>query len=621
MAVSAPALVPRMSWTRARPLAAGAALLALGAIVAAVFVAGNITRSTVAERLRIEAEARVPAALAALRGELEKHRAIPLILREDPSLRDALRSLDEPELRQLDQKLERLAQVTRATVLYVLDNQGLTVAASNWREPTSFVGNDYRFRDYYARARETGTAEQYALGTVSRRPGVYFSARVDDAGGQPLGIVVVKLELDAVEDAWRGGGQPVFVADDRGIVVATSNPDWRFHTIRPIPEAEKGAIRESLQYGEAPLTPLDLRDDPLAGFVRAGNGEGIRRFAQAQAEVPDGLAGWRLHLLVPANAQLRSATALAQVLTAMAMTIVLASAFLLMRRSVRFRRLRQEEERAAADLEARVTERTQDLANANSRLTAEIAEREKAEERVATLRDDLAQANRLATLGQVTAGVAHEINQPLAAIRTYAENATFFIEQGRRTDADANLRTVVGLTERIATITDTLRTFSRRARMPLERVAIDEVVDGAMLILKGRIRETGVRIERRVEGGPATIMGGRIRLEQVLVNILRNAIEALEPRRDGRVSITIENAPQIVRITVADNGPGIAPDMLATLFTPFRTSKERGTGLGLVIASDIVTELGGQLAAHNRDEGGAEFVVTLPSADAPKDPS
>lgn len=594
------------AWARALGLAA--------AFVGLVVAAGIVARQVAAERLGQEAQARLPPAVAALRGELEKQRALPAILREDPGVQAALAGRDPAALRAVDEKLERLAQATRAAVIYVLDASGLAVAASNFRAPTSFVGSDYRFRDYYRGAMDRGSAEQFALGTVSGRPGVYLSARIDASDGAPMGVVVVKVELDSVEQDWREGGQPVFVTDGRGIVVATSVPQWRFLTVRPIGEAEAADIRRSLQYGEASLEPLGVRADrALPGLVVAeGLGTRATRFAQASAAVPEGLAGWQLTLLVPADGTLATAAAAAQLLAALAMVLIGGSAWLLVRRGRSARRRRLAEEQAASELETRVAARTADLADANRRLTAEMAERERAEERLAALRDDLAQANRLATLGQVTAGVAHEINQPLGAIRTYAENAALFLERGDGGGARRNLDSVVGLTTRIAAITETLRNFSRRGTRPPEPVAVEDVLDGALLILKSRIRESGIAIERRSNSDGAVVMGGRIRLEQVLVNLVRNAIEAVGDRQGGRVELAVAVEGPVVRVTVADNGPGIAPDMLAGLFTPFRTSKAQGTGLGLVISSDIVTEFGGRLSAANRPDGGAEFTVTLP---------
>ncbi|MCO6051858.1 ATP-binding protein [Mesorhizobium sp. RP14(2022)] len=610
------AIEERARHSRLAALSARAALLIglVATFVLVVLFCGEVARRFTAESILADARARLPSAASALRGELEKQRALPLILKEDPTVMTAIATRDPAQLGALNEKLDRLARATRAAVIYILDASGTALAASNFREPTSFVGSDYRFRDYYSAALANGTAEQYALGTVSQRPGVYFSARMDRSEQRGLGVVVVKVELDAVEADWQSGGQPVFVSDERGIVLATSVPAWRFRTLRPIANAEAAEIRRSLQFGEASLVPLRLETDPaLDGFVSADTGDGkAQRFALAQADVPAGLPGWRIHLLAPAGRELSGATNLARLVAGLVLAILLLAGFLLFRRGRLARLQRKEKERAAAELETRVIERTMDLASANQRLTGEIAEREKAEARIATLRDDLAQANRLATLGQVTAGVAHEINQPLAAIRAYAENAQLFLRRQDGNNAAQNLERVVGLTDRIASITDTLRGFARRGRSALEPLSVEAILDGAMLILRSRIRESGVELERRSVGGEAIILGGRIRLEQVLVNLVRNAVEALEGREHGRITVETVNGVEEVTIAVSDNGPGVPPEILPVLFTPFKTSKAQGTGLGLVIASDIVSELGGVLSATSRPGEGACFTIRLP---------
>lgn len=610
------AIEQRDGHSRLAALSARAALLIglFATFVLVVLFCGEVARRFTAVSILADARARLPSAASPLRGELEKQRALPLILKEDPTVMTAIATRDLAQLRALNEKLDRLARATRAAVIYILDASGTALAASNFREPTSFVGSDYRFRDYYSAALANGTAEQYALGTVSQRPGVYFSARMDRPEQRGFGVVVVKVELDAVEADWQSGGQPVFVSDERGIVLATSVPAWRFRTLRPIANAEAAEIRRSLQFGQASLVPLRLETDPaLDGFVSADTGDGkAQRFALAQADVPAGLPGWRIHLLAPAGRELSGATNLARLVAGLVLAILLLAGFLLFRRGRLARLQRKEKERAAAELETRVIERTMDLASANQRLTGEIAEREKAEARIATLRDDLAQANRLATLGQVTAGVAHEINQPLAAIRAYAENAQLFLRRQDENNAAQNLERVVGLTDRIASITDTLRGFARRGRSALEPLSVEDILDGAMLILRSRIRESGVELERRSVGGEAIILGGRIRLEQVLVNLVRNAVEALEGREHGRITVETVNGAEEVTIAVSDNGPGVPPEILPVLFTPFKTSKAQGTGLGLVIASDIVSELGGVLSATSRLGEGACFTIRLP---------
>ncbi|WP_162246019.1 MULTISPECIES: sensor histidine kinase [unclassified Aureimonas] len=599
----------------ARAIVRGLELAMLVVLVAVlVIAAGELARRSTLTGLAEEAVSRLPLAATALRGELDKQRALPAILSEDPTVREALRGNAAATLL-VDEKLRRLQLSTRAAVIYVIDRDGRTIAASNFEETTSFVGRNYRFRRYFEGALAQGSAEQVALGTVSGRPGVYIARRVGASAETAEGVVVLKVELDDLEADWKAGGAPIYVADSRGIVVATSVPDWRFKTLRELSGEEAAEIRDSLQFGTGPLEPLPLKaDSAFPGLVVDAGG---RQFVDASAPVVGGLPGWRLHLLLPTVAPVAAAQSLARLVAGLAVALVLAAAALVLRRLSRRRAERAEEARRAIELEAKVADRTRDLGAANDRLTAEIGERARAEARVLSLRDDLAQANRLATLGQITAGVAHEINQPLAAIRTYSENAGLFLDRGDVETARANLATVVGLTRRIAEITDTLRGFARRGDAVQAPVEIEAAVDGALLILGSRIHASPAQVVRRSGAGGAAVLASRVRLEQVLVNLVRNALDALGEAPGGRVEIATAADEDGVRLTIADNGPGISDSVRATLFTPFATTKPNGLGLGLVIAGDIVTELGGTLRLDAGRAEGAAFTIELPRGRAP----
>jgi two-component system C4-dicarboxylate transport sensor histidine kinase DctB len=260
-----------------------------------------------------------------------------------------------------------------------------------------------------------------------------------------------------------------------------------------------------------------------------------------------------------------------------------------------------------------VGERTAELRRTNRKLTVEMEERRRAEAHVHQMQDQLVRSNKLATLGQIAAGVAHEINQPVAAIRTYADNAAVFLERADTKTAASNLGLIAGLTDRIGLITDELRAFARKTNAPPAPVTVRDAVEGALLLVGPRLRQQGVRVVRSEEAESLPVMAERFRLEQVLVNLLQNALEALEGAPDPQVAIQVSTRRNQVRIVVADNGPGVAPETAKTLFTPFATTKPLGLGLGLVISRDIVAEFGGELVLEPGG-GGASFVITLPKA-------
>jgi two-component system C4-dicarboxylate transport sensor histidine kinase DctB len=581
-----------------------------------LWVSGEVARRLATVSLETQARTDADLKAALLRAVLEKQRALPLVLAQDTALGDALVTQDRAALDQLNHKLEGLAAGTQAAVIYVVGRQGVAVAASNWREPDSFVGNDYRFREYYQKAISSGKAEHFALGSVSKKPGLYISQRVDGANG-PLGVVVVKLEFDPVEAAWAASQKPTYVTDRRGIVLITSIPSWRFMTIGEIPANALVAIRESLQFGEAPLRPLPFRQ---AGDLDGGNlvevvmpgSTGATEFLDLKTPVPT--TPWTLQHLVETAPSFDAATREGRLLALLGLLPVLAAGALLLRRRHAASLRISEALRAREELERRVLERTADLSQARDRLQTEITDHRNTERTLQAVQQDLVQANRLAILGQVAAGVAHEINQPVATIRAYADNARVFLERGQGASAADNLGNIAALTERIGLITDELRALSRKGRRDAEPTSLRLVIEGAVQLLRSRFAGRMETLDIALPPPDLLVMGMRIRLEQVLINLLQNAFEAIgDKKADGRVEVRFEVTGEAVAVTVSDNGPGIAPDILQSLFTPFNTSKESGLGLGLVISKDIVADYGGRIEVSSSDAG-TSFTVHLKKA-------
>lgn len=531
----------------------------------------------------IAAQQQARSAASRLAGELQKFRLLPLVLIEYPEAHTVLAGGDAAAVRRMNSKLELLADRTDAAVIYLIDRDGRTIAASNWRTPQSFVGQNYGFRPYFRDAMAKGGAELFALGTVSGRPGLYIARRVEE-NGRTLGVIVVKVEFDRLESEWARQPLTTFVTDDHGVVIITSRPDWRFRTLAPIDEKTRAAIRAALQFGNLPLTPL-----PPAREGKTWTGGDVR-YREAAVTIP--MPGARLHAFQPLAPAEASANATAR--TAILIAFILLAALLTWVFRAREKQRLQEEARRM--LEVEVAARTADLVEANRRFRS--------------AREELAQASRLGTIGQITAGVAHEINQPVAAIRGFAENAGIFLDRGEAGRARENLGTIVSLTERIGAIVTELRTFARRSTPALGPVEIAVVIDGALLLVGDRIRERGVAIEREGAVVGLRCVADRVRLEQILVNLIQNALDALGGGAGPCIRISVEAGDE-VEITVADNGPGIAPEVADNLFTPFVTGKADGLGLGLGIARDIAREFGGALDLVPSPLGGAAFRLTV----------
>ncbi|MGU3493089.1 ATP-binding protein [Xanthobacteraceae bacterium A53D] len=587
-------------------------VLAIAGLIALDQLARRAAERWALSQVRISAEAAVGLRVAMLRSEIEKQRTLPLVLAEDPGVRAVLEKPDESRMLALDARLEALAEATRAGAIYLMDLSGMTIAASNYRTSESFVGSDYSFRPYFRTAMKDGHAEHFAFGTVSLRPGLYMSRRLEGDTG-PLGVIVVKAEFGQVQDEWRRFAEPTYATDERGIVLVSSEPAWRFQTTVPVPESQRADIRTSLQFGDAPLDLLPIRpvqvppDTVAVGAPQALAGQ---TFVEVEAPVPT--TGWTLHMLAPTAPSLALATTAAR---SLALLLALAGFGSLGLWLARRRRLDEEREQEAAtrrELEARVEERTGELSQANDRLRGEMEERQRAQSQLTQLQDDLVQASKLAVLGQIAASVAHEVNQPVAAIRTYAENARLFLDRNDAAAARGNLTIIGDLTDRVGSITGELRAFARKSPADVSRVRLREIMDGVRLLVGHRLRQQDIALDVDLGGEDLAVLAVPVRLEQVFVNLLQNAAEALDGRADGAIRVTAQVAGGDVVITVADNGPGLPPEVRKALFMPFVTTKSAGLGLGLVISRDIITDFGGTFSAG--EGAGAVFTITLPRA-------
>jgi two-component system C4-dicarboxylate transport sensor histidine kinase DctB len=593
-------------------------LVFLLAFAAVFYAAGIYGRGTALSGLQAQGRTEANLKVALLRAVLERPRALPLLLARDRDIEDTLESDDQSKRIVLDRKLADLIAPTKAAVIYVVAADGIAIAASNWQEKKSFVGNDYRFRSYFSRALKEGNAEHFALGSVSNRPGLYISHRVGPVE-KPLGVVVVKMEFDQLESDWRDTQRPSFVTDSNHVVLVTSIPSWRFMTTEALPQSGIAAIRDSLQFGDAPLVPLPLTVletlAPDAAVVRVFlPGGGAIRYLQIT--VPVATTDWDFRYLLPIDGAVAADMREYRLLGALALLGVFSVAAIWIRRRQLAQMTIIEAQAARDELERRVEERTRDLSLARDSLQLEISNHRSTESKLQVVQQDLVQANRLAILGQVAAGVAHEINQPVATIRAYADNSKVFLERRQMEPVEENLDLIAALTDRIGAITDDLKALARRGRTAAEPVVLADVLDGAVMLLKSRF--TGsldmLAIETLDEG--LKVMGSRLRLEQVFINLLQNALEALEAAKagpDGSVTVSAISSRDEIAVTVADNGPGIAADILSSMFQPFNSSKEKGLGLGLVICKDIIADFGGRLTVDT-DERGTRFTVYLKKA-------
>ncbi|PYB85110.1 ATP-binding protein [Pseudomonas soli] len=525
----------------------------------------------------------------ALHTLIERYRALPAVLALDPELIAALRGpVTEQVQDALNRKLERINGAANSSTLELLDRTGLAIAASNWRMPTTYVGSNYGFRPYFKQTRSQGSGRFYAVGVTSGVPGYFLASAVNDEHGRFLGAMVVKLEFPELEREWRQGNDILLVSDARGITFIANQDGWRYRELQPLSGADRAELAETRQYDKQPLVPLQhqalTRFTDTSHLTRVQGPDGTAEYLWER--LPLEAEGWTLHLLrKPQVAEDGRNAALAA--AAIWLSLVFAALFVSQR--LRLARLRQ---RSREELKRQVEERTRELR---------------------TAQEGLVQSAKLAALGQMSAALAHEINQPLTTQRMQLETLRLLLDHGRHDEARQALEPLEQMLSRMAALTGHLKTFARNSPGGLrERLDLATVVDQALHLLDTRMRAENVEVALYL-ARPAWVRGDAIRLEQVLINLLRNALDAMADKRYKRLEIRIEADDAQWRLSVLDSGGGILDTDLCRVFDPFFTTKPvgEGLGLGLAISYGIVIDAGGHLQVENLP-GGARFSLTLP---------
>ncbi|MBT3145162.1 PAS domain S-box protein [Neptunomonas phycophila] len=646
--------------------------------------------------------------------------------------------------------LEQVNSVIGASDTYLMNSEGVTIAASNWTKSSSFVDRNFSFRPYFQDAVKGQPGRYFALGTTSNKRGYFFAYPVKHRG-TIYGAVVVKIDLNEIEEDWSDPDTDLLVTDEDGVIFISTQPEWKFHTLRPLSQADVKRIINSLRYGNHQLTSLDVikREQRADGsqLITLVDGPEIRNSALDGArageyllqntQVPE--AGFKVVILAslkPVKRQAFNAMIFAAfiyiaiVLLVLVLTIrrrimkersqfrsrelktleknesriraiidntqaglitldsqgrietfnhtaerlfgyredqlknrffslLLAHAdrpvcwqhitnnanvfgndlnieasgrrqngsffpvelsigqmpgeagsrFLITMHDITERKQYEEAlQQAQAELENRVRDRTLDLTKANQKLRDEMQQHKETQ-------NELIQTAKLAVLGQMSAGINHELNQPLTAIRAYADNAQQFLRLSRIDNVERNLQEISQLTERMAKIIHPLKEFSRKSSGQQESVCLQSVRDGAMAIMYGRLGREDVVISWPEGLDRYYVLGDIVRIEQVLVNLIGNAIQAMDQQAERRIDIRLDYEEHCHVLYVHDAGPGIPEADLERVFEPFFTTKKAGSGLGLglSISHRIIASMGGELSVSNHPAGGAQFRLALPA--------
>ncbi|MGF6766125.1 two-component system C4-dicarboxylate transport sensor histidine kinase DctB [Paraburkholderia sp. GAS33] len=596
---------------------------ALAFIAAAAMTGHAVGMHAGLARMHDAAQHRLDLVGAGLQSDLARLDYLPSLLEMVPSVFDLLASPGNASLRdEVNRYLQGVNATAGASSLYVLSLAGVGLAASDWDQPGTPIGTDLSFRPYVKDALARGRGRFYGMGFTSKRAGYYLSYALYHRG-QMSGIATVKVDLEKTALGWNKLPGSVLLVDQRGVVILSSRDEWNFRPLAPLTPQVRAEIATTRPYGDAALVPLDWRVTqrlaPDTSLVSLGDS---RPLATTR---PFGQNGWRLIVLDDVEPVRANARNLAVTAALGAVVIVLLATMLVQRqRALRHRLAGQAALQAAHDsLESKVTERTAELRSAVTQLGAEVEVRKAVEADLRVTQTELVHAGKMAALGQMSAGMVHELNQPLAALRTLSDNACVLIENARLDDARGNLHRIAHLVDRLGRLTYQLKAFAHKASPTRVPVSVQKVVGGAQFLVTQRLQDNNVGLEVQIHPATLCAFAEEARLEQVLVNLFGNAIDAMAawPRRQLRVEARVADATGTrCVIEVSDTGPGIRADILPRLFEPFTTSKPAGAGLGLglMISAHIVRELGGNLLGRNIDGGGACFTIELPLAATPE---
>ncbi|HEY4316705.1 MAG TPA: ATP-binding protein [Herbaspirillum sp.] len=541
---------------------------------------------------------------------LDKFEILPYALGFQENVRGVLmeKNPDRASILHLNQNLLAIQQQSRVVAIYMMDRLGNTLAASNWQEPFSYVGWNFRFRPYFSEAMQGNVGRFYGIGNATGEPGYFIAqpvyARDNDTGGKPIGVMAVKINLAELEHAWSSSEDAIALADSRGVIFLSNRPGWRYHSLQPLGPHVQSDLAGTHQYGDQLITPVGRLT------------EMARHDQSLRIGLPIPHVGWNL-MLFPSRARIERTASLWTLAMALALCIVFISAWAWQQRHRRLFEQRESRKallRAAEELEEKIKDRTQQLMHANESLASRYAKLEQTQELLGSTQNELVQAGKLTMLGQMAAGMTHELSQPLAAIRAFAENAVKYLGREQYPQARQNLEHISDASARMGNIIAQLKGFARKSgNVPLP-VDLAQSLETAALLLSNECEVHNVDVRMHVKQR-AWIAADSVRIEQVLVNLLRNALDAVRDAPVREIHATLDVVGELAVMRIRDSGSGITEQAALRLFEPFFTTKETGggLGLGLTISSSIVQAMNGQLSASNHPDGGAEFILTLPA--------
>ena len=527
------------------------------------------------------ADARLSLYRSTLEAELMRFSHLTFILARDPFVIETARGANTSLL---DTRLAEFAERAGIDAIYLMDADGLTRSASNAGTASSFVGHNYAFRPYFRSALLGVQGRFYGIGATTGIPGYFYADAVVDEAAGVLGVIALKIDLSDLQESWRKADERVLLANADGVVLLASVPEWRYRTLAPLTAEQRARIADARQFGTKPLDPLDW--SPAGRQVATIGGE-----AFLHLQSTDLTNDWSIHYFASGEqAMTHGWLAAGGFLLLAALTGLLVQ--LQRTRKIDAALRRSEEEEAQLRL-------------ANRKLATEIKERRAAERQLQRTQAELERAGRLAVLGRLAVSVTHELGQPITAMRNHLAAAEM---QG---DSGALTSRLKGLVDRMEGIARQLKFFARNGKEEFEVVDLRDAMQAALDLVATDIKSNRVTLAKEWPDGPVDLLCNRLRMEQVMTNLMRNALDAMTDADRRELTLGIDRSDSEIRFSVADTGHGFGEMGFCELSEPFATTREsgRGTGLGLAISSAIVEDHGGWMAAEARPAGGTVIRV------------
>ena len=527
------------------------------------------------------------------------------------------------------------AGLSGAQDFWFVDQRGEVFSSNNQQ----LIGINVKHKPYFEAGFQGRLGRDTAVDDSGQR--YYIFASPVFVEGKVKGLVVVRVNLEVVEYVWALLKEPIFATESNGRILLSNIEGWRLQHFQPLiadqlpldtyeqkknKQEKYGGRKLTLKQHKADSLQVEImekipmqsklftgRQSYLVNLLKPISGKTNTHYMELITDVP--LLQWQLHVLIdltPVKQQRLMTATISSLLVALLMLFV----WVLFERRRRLIERARHQRAFSLRLERQVRDRTHELTAANNHLEVEVIERRAAEKALRETQQDLVQAAKLAGIGQMSAALAHEYNQPLAAIHSYADNAQQLLHLNKTDDVYANLGRITAITQRMADLTKTLRSFAHKPEATLEVVQLSAVMDEMIILLSPQAKKQGVELSVLPPKEDVCVTAGHVRLSQVIINLVTNAMDAVKDSQTRHVEVSWSSDGSDAHIYVKDSGAGVPDELADKIFTPFFTTKGAGVGLGLglFIVYNMVKEFQGTIELKKQDNYGAVFYIVLPLA-------